>query len=106
MDDKKFVAIVNDACEASRLDPSAPPDPTDPAYIEAWAGFVRACVSRGVEVGDRRWSELIVRSEQGRARFRLSDPADAGENTGEPDFGVGLALLMSLLGRSKDSEKT
>jgi len=101
MDDRRFVAVLNEAFESSHLDLSASPDPADPAYIAAWAGFVRACVARGVEVGDRRWGRLTVQVEDGRERFRLGDESDSKERTEEPDFGVGLALLMSLLGRNK-----
>ncbi|HEU4929635.1 MAG TPA: hypothetical protein VFU38_07370 [Candidatus Krumholzibacteria bacterium] len=102
LDDRRFVAILNDAFSSSQLDLSAPPDPANPAYIAAWAGFVRACVARGVEVGDRRWERLTVHVEDGRGRFRLTDDSEPKETADEPDFGVGLALLMSLLGRNKD----
>ena len=102
-DDRRFVAIVNDAIASSRLDLSAAPDPLDPGYIAAWAAFVRACVARGVEVGDPRWARLTVRLEDDQPRFRLTDDSAPreSESEDEPDFGVGLALLMSLLGRNK-----
>lgn len=101
MDDRRFVASLNEGLVASSLDPAAPPDPSDPGYIAAWAEFVRACVARGVEVGDERWGRLTVAMEDGQPRFRLSDEGESPDRTEEPDFGVGLALLMSLLGRNK-----
>ena len=102
MDDRRFVATLNDAIASSQLDLSSPADPANPAYIAAWAGFVRACVARGVEVGDLRWARLTVHVEDGQPRFQLTDESEPSRDNDEPDFGVGLALLMSLLGRSKD----
>ena len=106
IDDQRFVSIVNEAFRSSRLELSAPPNPADPADIAAWAGFVAACVSRGVEVGDPRWRHLEIRRDGAGLRFRLDDrTAGPTEEPQEPDFGVGLALLMSLLGGSpKDTE--
>ena len=101
MDDRRFVAVVNGAIASTRLDLSATPDPLDPGYIAAWAAFVRACVAGGVEVGDSRWARLTVRVEDNEPRFRLTDEPATSESPDEPDFGVGLALLMSLLGRNK-----
>ena len=101
MDHRRFVAIENGAISSSRLDLSATPDPLDPGYIAAWAAFVRACVARGVEVGDSRWARLTVCVEDDQPQFRLSDETATSESPDEPDFGVGLALLMSLLGRNK-----
>ena len=101
MDDRRFVANLNEVLASSPLDLSAPPDPEDPGYIAAWAEFVRACVARGVEVGDPRWGRLTAAMEDGQLRFLLGDESESREDTEEPDFGVGLALLMSLLGRNK-----
>ncbi len=101
MDDRRFIASLNEGLASSPLDLAATPDPADPGYIASWAEFVRACVSRGVEVGDPRWARLTVAMEDGRPRFRLSDADEPREDSEEPDFGVGLALLMSLLGRNK-----
>lgn len=101
MDDRRFAATLNDALASSSLDLFARPDPADPGYIAAWAEFVRACVERGVEVGDPRWGRLTVAMEDGQPHFRLGDESQPRDETDEPDFGVGLALLMSLLGRNK-----
>jgi hypothetical protein len=101
MDDRRFVASLNEVLVSSALDLAAPPDASDPGYIAAWAEFVRACVARSVEVGDERWGRLTVAMEDGQPRFRLSDESEPAGETKEPDFGVGLALLMSLLGRNK-----
>ena len=101
MDDRRFVACLNEVLVTSSLDLAAPADPLDPGYIAAWAEFVRACVARGVEVGDTRWGRLTVAMEDGEPRFRVNDESPKEDESGEPDFGVGLALLMSLLGRDK-----
>ena len=67
--------------------------------IQAWAGFLRSCVERGVSVGDPRWRLLEIRRTAGRPRFALPEDDPPATPGAESDFGVGLALLMAMLTR-------
>lgn len=98
--------MLNEAWDAVGLDWRSPPAPSDPAAVAAWARFVAACAQQGVSVGDPRWQRLEVRRRNGRPRFRL--PNRDGREPFTPDakdFRVGLALLVSLLGRELEDDE-
>ncbi len=97
-----FVAVVNEEWDACGLDLDRPPAPSDTAAVAAWAGFLMACVVRGIAVGDPRWERLEIRHGDGRPHFHLPEDPTAKTARAEADFGVGLALLMSLLGRTRE----
>jgi len=76
---------------------------SEAASVGAWAGFLSACVARGVSIGDPRWRELEVLVRGGQPRFAL--PASTTLKPPlENDFGVGLTLLMVLLDRRAGSQ--
>jgi hypothetical protein len=107
IDDGRFVAILNEVWDACGLDWDRPPAASDAAGVAAWADFLRASAERGIAIGDPRWQRLEIRPRDGRPRFHLPDDSTTKAAPAEPDFGVGLALLMSLLGRTRpgDGEK-
>ncbi len=101
IDDRRFVEILNEVWDASGLDWDRAPAPSDAAGVAAWTAFLRASAERGIAIGDPRWEHLEIRHLDGRPRFHLPDEVTSTASPEEPDFGVGLALLMSLLGNRR-----
>jgi hypothetical protein len=100
MNDRRFLTILNEVAaelETGLLDAS--PGRRESEAIQAWAGFLRSCVERGVSVGDPRWRLLEIRRTAGRPRFALPEADRPAAAEAESDFGVGLALLMAMLTR-------
>jgi hypothetical protein len=105
MNDRRFLDVVNTVAPSfSAIWDAGAARRGDPASIEAWAGFLSACVERGVSLGDPRWRDLEVRVRAGQPRFALPS-ARAAAAPLENDFSVGLALLMGLLERDSESRK-
>jgi len=100
MNDRRFLTILNEvAGEMQTGLLEANPGRREAEAIQAWAEFLGSCVSRGVSVGDPRWRLLEVRRVAGRPRFALPEADRPAPPGAESDFGVGLALLMSMLTR-------
>jgi hypothetical protein len=99
MDNTRFLAALNASIAESGLDLSVPASPRDPQAVAAWAGFLRACVARGVTIADPRWQHLVLRSAGSASKLVLVDADDTdAPDAGEVDFRLGLSLFMSLLG--------
>lgn len=104
MNDRRFVELLNEsAASFSGIWDVAAAQRRDPASVSAWAGFLAACVERGVLIGDERWREVEVRVRGGKPVFALPSLRPSAKPLIENDFSVGLTLLMGLLNRgSKD----
>ncbi len=96
MDDARFISVLNAASQEHglvmpRLREAEPPPG---AFLSEWLGFLEACVRSGVALSDERWRKISVESSSPWTRFRLE--AD-GQAAPDPDFRVGLQLLMGML---------
>jgi hypothetical protein len=97
MNDRRFLAILNQVAAAMASAPLAPAAGRSEAEaIRMWAEFLERCTKKGVSIGDPRWRNLEVHRVAGRPRFRLPSGDQPGAGTRD-DFGVGLALLMGVL---------
>ena len=104
MNDRRLVEVLNDVAGSfAGIWDAGAARRGDPASIESWAGFLSACVEKGVSIADPRWRELEVRVRAGQPRFTLP-PKRAERPPLENDFSVGLTLLMGLLNRQPESE--
>jgi hypothetical protein len=103
MDDELFLQRVNEIGRDHGLRLPAPRDGEAPstAFLSEWARFLEDCVKKGIALSDERWSRLTVESRTPHTVFALDPQPTAAA---DPDFRVGLQLLMGLLqGReSKD----
>lgn len=102
MDDEVFLGKVNDISRRNRLSlPTVTPGELPPAsFLAEWARFLEDCVRNGLALSDERWQRLTVASRAPHAVFALEGAADAST---DPDFRVGLQLLLGLLeGRKSD----
>lgn len=97
MNDRRFLAILNQAAESMAWAPLEHSERQSEAdAVQTWAEFLRRCVERGVSVGDPRWSLLEAHRVGARPKFRL--PAEGEkEPDAKDDFSVGLTLLMGVL---------
>ena len=96
MDDTHFIKRINEISRQNRLKlPSVGKGdlpPTD--FLDDWALFLETCVKEGIHLSDDRWQRVAVLSRTPHTVFVLED---AGGEPGDPDFRVGLQLLMGLL---------
>lgn len=95
MEDDLFVAKLNRIAGERRLalpglDAAAP----SAQVLEAWAGFLEACVRRGIRLSDPRWQRLTLSRTQPVAVFKLGPGAPGSPDA---DFRVGLQLLVGML---------
>ena len=104
LNDRRLIEVLNDVARsfAGIWDTGAARS-GDAASLEAWAGFLSACVAKGVSIGDPRWRDLEVRVRAGQPRFALPPDRIAAQPPLENDFSVGLTLLMGLLDRQPES---
>jgi hypothetical protein len=95
MDDEQFLTTINKVTADNHLrlpviDSARP----SAEAVAAWAGFLELCVKKGIRMSDPRWPLLaLVRSKPVTA-FELHGAT--GEPR-DPDFRVGLQLLMGML---------
>jgi hypothetical protein len=105
MNDRRFLAILNSVAAEMGTDLLSPPgEMSEAEVVAAWARFLQACLGRGISVGDPRWRALEVRTTAGRPRFHLPEGGGGPDRGDAGDFSVGLALLMSMLGRTDDRD--
>ena len=62
---------------------------------------LETCVKKGIHLSDDRWQRVSVLSKTPHTVFVLED---AGGDPGDPDFRVGLQLLMGLLEEQEENE--
>ena len=97
MNDRRFLAVLNEVATAMAYTPLEPSTGrTEAEAIQIWAEFLRNCVGQGVSVGDPRWRAVEVHRIAGQPRFTLPAEGTTPTETRD-DFSVGLALLMSVL---------
>jgi len=103
MDDELFLERINEIARDQRLHLPTPREGEAPstAFLSEWARFLEGCVKKGIPLSDERWQRLTAESRTPHAVFALDPHTSAAV---DPDFRVGLQLLMGLLaGReSKD----
>lgn len=100
MNDRRFIELLNEAATSfGGIWDVAAAQRRDPASVSAWAGFLAACIERGVLIGDERWRVVEVRVRGGKPVFALPQGRPASKPPLENDFSVGLTLLMGLLER-------
>jgi hypothetical protein len=104
LNDRRLVEVLNDVARSfTGIWDAGAARRGDAASIEAWAGFLSACIAKGVSIGDPRWRELEVRVRGGQPRFTLP-PDRSAHPPLENDFSVGLTLLIGLLDRQPESK--
>jgi len=104
MDDGLFLDKINEIARQHRLRLPAPREGEAPsaAFLSEWARFLEDCVKKGITLSDERWQRLTVASRAPHTVFALDACAQAAV---DPDFRVGLQLLMGLLeGRESDGQ--
>ena len=102
IDDEVFIGKVNEIARENHLRlPSLRSGETPTgAFLAEWAKFLEDCVKKGIALSDERWQRLTLESRIPHVVFGL----ELGASTaGDPDFRVGLQLLMGLL-EKRDSE--
>jgi hypothetical protein len=103
MDDDAFVARINEISRKNRLKLPALKAGELPstAFLAEWAKFLEDCVKQGIALSDERWRRMTVTSKTPFTAFAL-EPSTAVRI--DPDFRVGLALLMGLLDERETGE--
>ena len=101
MDDQRFLSRINSISRDHGLMIPAiqEGEPPSGALLERWAQFLEACVKQSISLADPRWQRLNAEARRDHTRFYLEDGA---EPPSDPDFRVGLQLLMGML--EKDGE--
>jgi hypothetical protein len=98
LDDNLFLTKINDISRRIRLDlPKLTTGDLPPTeFLAHWAKFLEDCVKSGLTLADERWQRLTVKTRSPYAVFSLERSSDA---SADPDFRVGLQLLLGLLER-------
>ena len=95
MDDERFITTVNRITSENRLRlPVIDESPPSGDTISAWAEFLQLCVKRGIKLSDTRWARVTIDSHKPTTVFELQ--GSSGDRS-DPDFRVGLQLLMGML---------
>ncbi|MDH3198284.1 MAG: hypothetical protein OEO21_08590 [Candidatus Krumholzibacteria bacterium] len=95
MEDDQFVAKLNRIAGECRLAlPGIDSEAPSAEAVAAWAGFLEACVRRGIRLSDPRWKRLTLSHAQPAAVFTMG-PGSPGNR--DADFRVGLQLLVGML---------
>ncbi len=96
MEDKVFVSKLNTIAreEGLKLPFLTAGESPSSEFLDDWARFLEQCVKDGVQLSDARWKRLTVQSNVPHTRFSLDPGQDDPE---DPDFRVGLQLLMGML---------
>lgn len=106
LDDEVFLGKINEISRRNRLSlPAVKAGQLPPsAFLAEWAKFLEDCVRNGVPLSDERWQRLTVKSRVPQTVFSLEASSDTGS---DPDFRVGLQLLLGLLGdqESEDADE-
>ncbi len=96
IDDDHFLSRINEISRRNRLSlPDRKAGELPPApFLNEWAKFLEDCVKSGIALSDERWQRLTVTSRSPHAVFSLEGSASVAA---DPDFRVGLQLLLGLL---------
>ena len=103
LDDDAFVTRINEISRKNRLRLPALKSGELPsaAFLAEWAKFLEECVRKGVALSDDRWRRLTVKTKSPHTVFALEESSAVRV---DPDFRVGLALLMGLLDEQNAGE--
>jgi hypothetical protein len=95
MDDEQFISGINKIAAQNRLRlPVIDESPPSGEVISAWAGFLQICVKRGINISDPRWERVTIGRDKPVTVFELHGSSN---EPNDPDFRVGLQLLMGML---------
>jgi hypothetical protein len=101
MEDTAFLSKLNSIARLESLKLPFLQNGESPSgeFLADWARFLELCVKEGVPLSDPRWKRVTVSSNAPHTRFDL----ESGESTpDDPDFRVGLQLLMGMLGDDEE----
>ncbi|UCG53665.1 MAG: hypothetical protein JSW58_08960 [Candidatus Latescibacterota bacterium] len=103
MEDALFLAKLNEIARENRLKlPILTKGELPPSdFLDDWAKFLESCVRKGITLSDDRWLRVAVASKSPHAVFSLDEE---GHESVDPDFRVGLQLLMGLLEDQNDNQ--
>jgi len=95
MEDEQFLTTINKVTADNhlRLPVIDSARPSGDA-VAAWAGFLELCVKKGIRMSDSRWPLVTLARNNPVTVFELH--GTTGEPR-DPDFRVGLQLLMGML---------
>jgi hypothetical protein len=101
MEDALFLAKLNEIARENRLRLPALRSGELPTsdFLDDWAEFLESCVKNGIALSDDRWLRVAVASKSPHTVFSLDEE---GHEAVDPDFRVGLQLLMGLLENQND----
>jgi hypothetical protein len=95
MDDEHFITTLNRVTSENRLRlPVIDESPPSGDTISAWAEFLQLCVKRSIKLSDPRWGRVTIDKHKPTTVFELQG---AAVEQSDPDFRVGLQLLMGML---------
>ena len=96
LNDDAFLTRINEISRGNRLRLPVlkPGELPSAAFLAEWAKFLEDCVKKGVALSDERWQRVTVKSKSPHTVFALEGSSAA---RADPDFRVGLTLLMGLL---------
>lgn len=105
MNDDHFISTINEILRENHIalpviKGGVPPTSDD---VSLWAGFLESCVKRGVMLSDERWDRVTIQKHKPVTVLALLE-AEATTAAPEPDFKVGLQLLLGMLG-NEDPER-
>ena len=96
MDDKTFISRLNQIL--SENDFSLPliseENARDADVVSEWAKFLEICLKNGIKLSDERWTRVNVKKQAPVTVLEIDRPVSKPE---EPDFRVGLQLLLGML---------
>ncbi|UCH85581.1 MAG: hypothetical protein JSW50_07820 [Candidatus Latescibacterota bacterium] len=103
MDDTNFIKQINEIARQNQLKlPTVGKGDLPPTeFLDDWALFLETCVRSGIQLSDDRWQRVAVLSRTPHTVFVLED--SDGEAR-DPDFRVGLQLLMGLLEEQEENQ--
>jgi hypothetical protein len=97
MNDTQFLKSINQITAKHHLKLPVIRDANPPgAAVSAWAGFLELCVKNGIKISDPRWRRVSFAKQEPVTVFELHA---ATAEPGDPDFRIGLQLLIGMLER-------
>jgi len=101
MDDKKFISRLNQILFENdfSLPLISEANVRDAEVISEWAKFLEICLKRGIKLTDERWARVNIKKQSPVTVLEIDRPIDKRD---EPDFRVGLQLLLGMLEEEED----
>ncbi len=103
MDDELFIIRINEIARTNRLRLPALSvgEPPSAEFLAEWARFLEDCVKKGIGLSDEQWQRVTLKARLPHTVFALEGAASPAI---DPDFRVGLTLLMGLLEEHEATE--